>query len=208
MFAMADPFRSERLIYRAIELPGDEEIFMATRQDPIAYVQVYSHLHVPRSRERVAEFAKKIAQQSLIAVIICLPSPDQSSNPIPIGWIDLGLSGQETRQHRKSEIGLCLLEPYRNRGYGSEAIQWIVGWGFKTAGLHRIGVWAYEFNERALKVYERLGFVREAVIRESHFYDGRWWNEVVMGILEHEWRAREEKGKDGKASAAVVASSP
>jgi RimJ/RimL family protein N-acetyltransferase len=117
---------------------------------------------------------KDLTEQSLIAVLICLPGPEQSSNPVRIGLLRLMLAGSETRHHRQSEIGLCLTEPYRNRGYESEAIRWILGWGFKTAGLHRIGLWAYAYNEGVLRLYERLGIVREGVIRESHLYEGMW----------------------------------
>jgi RimJ/RimL family protein N-acetyltransferase len=96
-------------------------------------------------------------------------------------------------------IGISLAEPYRNKGYGSEAIRWILNWGFKTAGLHRIGIKVFAFNEGACRLYERLGFVREGIARESIFHDGKWWDEIELSMLDHEWRAMEEKKKSSNA---------
>jgi len=40
------------------------------------------------------------------------------------------------------------------------------------------------------RLYERLGFVRESRKREHFFYDGRYWDQIGLGMLEHEWREK------------------
>lgn len=77
----------------------------------------------------------------------------------------------------------------RDRGIGSEATRLIVGYGFERLGLHRIQLEAYAFNHRALRVYEKAGFVREGLRRETEFKHGAWVDEVVMGILDRDWAA-------------------
>ena len=60
---------------------------------------------------------------------------------------------------------------------------------FGTLGLHRIALYVFEFNERAIRAYRRCGFVVEGRSRESIWRDGRWWDELAMSVLESDWRA-------------------
>ena len=55
---------------------------------------------------------------------------------------------------------------------------------FGTLGLHRIALYVFEFNERAIRAYRRCGFVIEGRSRESIWRDGRWWDELAMSVLE------------------------
>ena len=79
-------------------------------------------------------------------------------------------------------------------GYGSEATQLMIDHAFGTLGLHRIALFVFEFNERAIRAYQRCGFVIEGRSRESVWRDGRWWDELAMSILNSDWRkARDER---------------
>jgi ribosomal protein S18 acetylase RimI-like enzyme len=53
--------------------------------------------------------------------------------------------------------------------------------------LRRLGVFA--FNERAVRLYERIGFVREGVNREAYYYDYKWHDRILLAILQEEWIA-------------------
>jgi RimJ/RimL family protein N-acetyltransferase len=73
-------------------------------------------------------------------------------------------------------------------GYGTEATQLMVDHAFGSLGLHRIALFVFEFNERAIRAYRRCGFVVEGRSRESVWRDGRWWDELAMSILDSDWR--------------------
>src|SRR3954462_75562 len=75
-------------------------------------------------------------------------------------------------------------------GYGTEATQLMVDHAFGSLGLHRGSLYVFEFNERAMKAYQRSGFVVEGRARESIWRDGRWWDELAMSVLERDWQAR------------------
>lgn len=77
----------------------------------------------------------------------------------------------------------------RGRGIGTEATRLIVGHAFEQLGLHRIQLEVYGHNHRALRVYEKVGFVVEGVRREARLRDGEWVDDVLMAILDHEWAA-------------------
>jgi RimJ/RimL family protein N-acetyltransferase len=75
----------------------------------------------------------------------------------------------------------------RNRGLGTEATRMIVGYGFDRLGLHRIELQVFSFNQRARRVYEKVGFVAEGVLRDAPCSDGQWIDASVMSILAPEW---------------------
>jgi RimJ/RimL family protein N-acetyltransferase len=45
-----------------------------------------------------------------------------------------------------------------------------------------------EYNARALRAYQKCGFVIEGREREAAFVDGTWFDDVMMGILDREYR--------------------
>lgn len=61
---------------------------------------------------------------------------------------------------------------------------------FNTLGMHRCTLHTGAGNARAIKAYEKVGFVHEGVMRKTYLRDGEWEDTVIMGILEEEWRAK------------------
>ena len=80
-------------------------------------------------------------------------------------------------------------------GYGTEATRLMLDHAFGTLGLHRIALFVFEFNERAIRAYRRAGFAIEGRSRESVWRDGRWWDELAMSILESDWRRAHDAGR-------------
>ncbi|MCA9918737.1 MAG: GNAT family N-acetyltransferase [Anaerolineales bacterium] len=76
------------------------------------------------------------------------------------------------------------------QGYGTDATRLILGFGFQTLKLHRIELEVYDFNPRAQHVYEKVGFVREGVLRDALLWNGRYQNAILMSILENEYAHR------------------
>jgi RimJ/RimL family protein N-acetyltransferase len=91
------------------------------------------------------------------------------------------------------------------KGYGTEATELMLSHAFERLGLHRVGLSVFEFNERALRAYEKAGFQVEGRLRAAISRDGRWWDELQMGILADEWFARREQlAVSGRAPAEPV----
>jgi RimJ/RimL family protein N-acetyltransferase len=184
-----DPFRSVRLIYRAIRGAEDDPLFVAINDDRIGYVNSnLSNISLP-SVEDATKFREKVAEQ-LLGVIICVPSEDDASKPgTAIGQICLKGCPPPYMHHRSSEIGVDILPEWQGKGYGSEAIIWVLEYAFLRAGLHKVRVVAFEWNAGAMKLYERLGFRLEGRNRESRWHEGRFWDEVEYGMIDREWWA-------------------
>lgn len=77
---------------------------------------------------------------------------------------------------------------YWNKGYGTEITRLILNYAFAQLHLHRLDVRVLEYNVRAIRCYEKCGFICEGIERESAFVDGRRHNDIMMGILDHEYR--------------------
>lgn len=78
-------------------------------------------------------------------------------------------------------------------GYGTEATELMLELAFERLGLHRVALAVFEFNERAIRSYEKAGFGIEGRLRDTIYRDGRHWDEISMSVLEPEWRARRER---------------
>lgn len=78
---------------------------------------------------------------------------------------------------------------YYGQGYGTEATRLILDYGFRTLGLHRIELEVYDFNPRAQRVYEKVGFVREGVRRDVLLWEGEYHSAIVMSLLADEYKS-------------------
>lgn len=79
----------------------------------------------------------------------------------------------------------------RDQRYGTEAIGIVLDFAFAELRLHRVQLRVWSFNERAIHVYERIGFRHEARYREGHFRHGRYHDVIYMGMLAEEWAAQD-----------------
>jgi RimJ/RimL family protein N-acetyltransferase len=92
------------------------------------------------------------------------------------------------QRHRSAELQIRIGEPdARGRGLGTEAVGLLLRHAFDDLGLGRVALHVLASNERAIATYERTGFVREGVLREAAFVDGRREDVVVMALLSADW---------------------
>lgn len=134
----------------------------------------------------------------LLFVVIC-KIPDENKAPVepePIGLLSLRQAAADQAHHRSAMLGIEIKREHHSQGYGTEASVWAVEWAFKTANLHRVELHVLEWNARAQRVYEKIGFLVEGRLREALWLNGRWWDEIVMGMLDGEWEELRERHID------------
>lgn len=86
--------------------------------------------------------------------------------------------------HRTAELQIRIGDvSARGRGYGTEAVQRLVAFGFRDLNLHRISLTVFSHNAAAQRVYEKAGFVREGLLKQAAFIDGNHVDLVVMAIV-------------------------
>lgn len=184
-------FQSRRLTYRAVEGPEDDDFIYSIKLDTEAATRASPRLHRPPSKEAATGLREYLQKECLLGVLVCLTPTAPDLRPVPIGQMHLTAATPRLEHHRHSEIGIEIVKAYQGQGYGSEAIWWVLNWGFQVAGLHRIEIRALSWNEGAVRLYKRLGFVEEGRARDMFWINGGWGDEVQFAMLEHEWRSSE-----------------
>ena len=106
---------------------------------------------------------------------IDLSKPDWAGN----AWVGIGIGDRQDW----------------NKGYGTEAMHLAVDFGFRELNLQRITLSTFEFNPRAIRSYEKVGFQHEGRQRQFLLHDGQRWDLIIMGILRSEW----EQARSGTA---------
>ncbi|EGO61365.1 hypothetical protein NEUTE1DRAFT_77319 [Neurospora tetrasperma FGSC 2508] len=187
---------------------------------PLAFVQrLYEHAHtlhirvficLPPSDSDIVQWESLILEKAeksgLTATLDVekLKTEFPRPGPTPIGVVTLmPPMGTEELHHRNAMIGVGIGAEWRGKGYGGEAVDWVLDYGFGRLGLHRIWLAAFEYNERACRLYRNLGFVEEGREREAVLYERKWWDMLRFSMLEGEWEAlrvrqKEEKGEKCK----------
>ena len=102
----------------------------------------------------------------------------------------IGISGFLDVDHmnQTSEAGIFIgNKHFWNKGYGTEALSLLIDYGFKALNLHNIMLKVYEFNKRAIKCYEKIGFNQIGSRREALLRDLGRNNILYMDILEKEF---------------------
>ncbi|HYV33780.1 MAG TPA: GNAT family protein [Candidatus Limnocylindria bacterium] len=82
---------------------------------------------------------------------------------------------------------------YWDHGLGTEATKLMLGYAFKKLKLHKVKLGVHVNNPRAIKVYKRLGFVKEGVKRDEVLWKGKYYNSYIMSLLENEWKRRNNR---------------
>lgn len=93
-------------------------------------------------------------------------------------------------KERSAELGIVIGEKaYWGAGYGSDAIKTLLRFAFAEMNLHRVQLRVYDFNTRAIRCYEKCGFKQEGCMRESLYHEGRYHDQLLMSILQHEYQS-------------------
>jgi RimJ/RimL family protein N-acetyltransferase len=75
------------------------------------------------------------------------------------------------------------------KGIGTEALRLLLDFGFREIGLNRIQLEVFAYNARAIRAYEKAGFVVEGRRRQIAFHDGRFYDDLLMAVLAEDWFA-------------------
>lgn len=92
---------------------------------------------------------------------------------------------------RHGELGILIGDKTEwNKGYGSETMTLLLRHSFETLNLNRAFLRVYTDNVRAVRSYEKAGFVLEGRLREAVYKFGKYEDVLIMSVLRSEWNAR------------------
>ena len=87
------------------------------------------------------------------------------------------------------QIGIGSVED-RRKGHGSQALQMLLRFAFAELNLFRVSATVPEYNEGAIALMRKFGFVQEVCRRSALERDGRRWDLYVFGLLKDEWQTQ------------------
>ncbi|GAA5919484.1 hypothetical protein JCM1841_002227 [Sporobolomyces salmonicolor] len=183
-------FHTSRLVYRAANPGADDAFWLDLFSDPQVLFGTLGSVPLPFGQTSVDRLNKYLGEAAL-SVIACLPAEDANEGEVkpgvPVGWFCLN---KVRDPHRKTSFGLAIHAKHQGKGYGKEAMEWLLEMAFLRFGLNKVEGEVFSWNVPAQKVYQSLGFVEEGRKRQSLFQEGEFRDELMYGLLASEWRER------------------
>jgi RimJ/RimL family protein N-acetyltransferase len=167
-----------------IDHEKDPPVIARWTNDPL-WRSVFAEVARPISVEAVRKLLEKVEKEmeeakNLFHFTLRLKEDDRLVGLGKIYWIDfhngtgilnLGIGDAHDRLH----------------GYGTDALNLLLRFGFNDLNLHRLATWPSSDNLAYIHLAEKAGFEEEARRRESIYHDGRYWDTVHMGLLRPRW---------------------
>lgn len=89
-------------------------------------------------------------------------------------------------KHKKGEFGIFIGEKEAiGKGFGFLAIKKIIKIAFEKLKLHRVYLRVFPNNISAIKSYEKAGFIKEALLKDTVFVDGKFKDMLLMAIVNY-----------------------
>ncbi len=162
------------VVLRAVE-DSDFELFYEWMNDPeIAWWMDYDS---PYSLADIASDIQRARAEGLPFTIVY--------ENRPIGRI--GLNRFRQRDRIASTYMFIGDKSYRGRGLGSDAMLALLNYAFRFRGLRMVDLWVLSENEAAIKMYKKLGYRVDGILRERSWKYDRWMDHTWMSITREEF---------------------
>jgi len=93
--------------------------------------------------------------------------------------------------NEKGEFGIIVEKSYSGQGIAYKASQLLFNYVFTNLKINKIYLLVFSENERAIKLYEKLGFEQEGYFKKEVFKNGRFQNVIRMALFRDEWLKNE-----------------
>ncbi|MHB8912039.1 MAG: GNAT family N-acetyltransferase [Lysobacter sp.] len=161
----------------------DLDAFFALHADPevMRYWSFPAWTELSQAQERFASARSGHDPERLLCWAIAQRTDDQLIGGVTLFAID--------RRQGRAEVGYSLRSGHWGRGLAREALQLALAHAFDTLGLRRVEADIDPRNNASCGLAERMGFVREGVLRERWLVAGELQDSAMYGLLARDWRA-------------------
>lgn len=171
---------SERLVIRTA-IPGDAPAIYAYRSD-----------HETNKYQGWFPESEKEVHDYILTMPADLNAPDtcyqiallRRSDSTLIGDMGIVFTGHDNKQ---ADLGCTLHKDYHGKGYATEAMRAMINYLFVHLDKHRLVASIDPRNAPSVALVERLGFTKEAHLRESYYNRGEWTDDLLYAMLQKEW---------------------
>ena len=179
-------FEGRDIRFGPIDYEKDPEIESKWTHDS-AFMRMYEiNPARPLSAAIVKKQYEKLEKQveedkNLYHFMIRAKEDDHLIGRVAIQWVEW------TNGNAWVHLGIGSADDQR-KGYGSQALSMLVRFAFAELNLFRLSARVPEYNEPAIALFSKFGFVEEVRRRQALDRDGRRWDLIVFGLLNSEWQ--------------------
>ena len=177
---------TKKLILRAVE-EKDLPLMAQWRNDPEInyYFYEYEPLSLALQKLWFENYLKHIQNDKIFII-------DEKLERKTIGMVSIY---HIDWRNKKAEWGRIILsKEFQGRGYGKEILKEIYKYSFEHLNLNKLSCEVYVFNEKAVKLYEKMGSKVEGLLRQHVYRHGKYQDVYVMSILKDEYFELKSKG--------------
>ena len=101
-----------------------------------------------------------------------------------VGFI--ALYGIDAR-HRNAEFAIMIDPCQQGKGYATNATRLMVEYAFNQLNLHKLFLYVVKLNEKAIHIYQKVGFQIEGELKNHFFVDGSYRNALLMSLFKEDY---------------------
>lgn len=145
------------------EIENDENLWLLG-----SVVQPFSDFVLKEYLKNATEDIYKVGQ---LRLVICM------KNGLPVGLIDLF---DFEPKHRRAGLGIVILQAYRGKGVGREALECVENYAKKHLGLHQLYAHILEGNTASIRLFKKCGFEQSGVKKDWIYHNRDYHNECLF----------------------------
>lgn len=183
--------RGDRVTLRTIEREDAEHLQRGRNHPDVA---APLGMPLPENESQVEETIEEwVEGDDSVNLFVCLDGggeadggeaadEERGDDPTPVGMVNV------MKLHwDRPLLSYWLLPEYQGDGYATEAVTVLLDYFFDTHYRRGVQARVFSHNDPSQQLLERLGFEREATLREHQFIEGVYRDELVFGLLREEW---------------------
>jgi ribosomal-protein-alanine N-acetyltransferase len=179
---------TKRLVLREYRMEDWEAVHEYSSDADVARYMVWG----PNTQEQTREFVERVVSyqsqdpRTHFELVVELKETGKL-----VGGIGIRIKDQRTGS---ADVGYCYHRSVWGKGYGTEAVQAMLKFGFDSLGMHRIWATCAVENKGSAAIMIKNGMQQEGHFRKDQMIKGEWRDTLLYAILEDEWRktAKEE----------------
>jgi RimJ/RimL family protein N-acetyltransferase len=181
-------WRGGKIRLRAIEQKDLDDIVASTEEPDTELDRYEDVIHFPISQQKDRDNLESLAQKGGTDDYFFWVIEDLQGNKV--GFINTFDCEQRSGTFK---YALIIKRRYWGHGYAREAIQIVLRYYFRELRYQKVTVMIYSFNERSIRLHERLGFKLEGRLRRMVYTNGKFYDELFYGMFIEEFDQIDKK---------------
>jgi putative acetyltransferase len=137
-----------------------------------------SNLVPPFTRERIEGWTSNIDNDKVLTIVAVVTEEDEQRI---VCSASLSFNSREIFKHR-AELSIAVHDDYQNVGLGTAVLEHMLNIA-RMKRLRKVSLLVNTDNDRAIHVYQKLGFEVEGKLSKERYYNGQYGDEYIMAIL-------------------------